>query len=188
MLTRVVFTVILIVSAPLAVVACGENNTVSGTITFDGEPAIPEGAVLEVELRDVSYQDAAAPLIANQTIASPERFPVDFAIPYDPDDIDPAQSTACRSASPSTVVSSTPTTRRLMFSLAATPGMDWVCGSSRSAVEVDAAPRHGWGAGLRGYRGADLAPAHRNEPSRVRLPLGALVLPTPLPPTAASPD
>ena len=88
-LTRVVFTVILIVSAPLAVVACGENNTVSGTITFDGEPAIPEGAVLEVELRDVSYQDAAAPLIANQTIASPERFPVDFAIPYDPDDIDP---------------------------------------------------------------------------------------------------
>ena len=49
----------------------------------------PSGAVLEVELRDVSLQDAASVLITSQTIENPERFPLTFAIDYDPEDIDP---------------------------------------------------------------------------------------------------
>ena len=47
---------------------CAGGNAVTGTITFDGDPTIPDGAVLTVQLRDVSYQDASAILIASQTI------------------------------------------------------------------------------------------------------------------------
>lgn len=86
---RIVSAIILIAALALAAAACGERNAVTGTVTFDGDQAIPEGAVMEVELRDVSLQDAAAPLIASQTIDDPGRFPVDFAVPYEPDDIDP---------------------------------------------------------------------------------------------------
>ena len=86
---RIVSAIILIAALTLALAACGERNTVTGTVTFDGDQAIPEGAVMEVELRDVSLQDAAAPLIASQTIEDPGRFPVDFAVPYEPGDIDP---------------------------------------------------------------------------------------------------
>ncbi len=86
---RIVSAIILIAALALMAVACGERNAVTGTITFDGDQAIPEGAVMEVQLRDVSYQDAAAPLIASQTIEDPGRFPVDFAVAYQPGDIDP---------------------------------------------------------------------------------------------------
>ena len=86
---RIVSAIILIAVLALMAVACGERNAVTGTITFDGDQAIPEGAVMEVQLRDVSYQDAAAPLIASQTIDDPGRFPVDFAVPYEPSNIDP---------------------------------------------------------------------------------------------------
>ena len=86
---RIVSATILIAALVLTTAACGERNAVTGTITFDGDPAISAGAVMEVQLRDVSYQNAAAPLIASQTIDDPGRFPVDFAVPYEPDDIDP---------------------------------------------------------------------------------------------------
>jgi len=87
---RLLSAVILTAALALAIGACGEwRHTVTGTITFDGDPAIPAGAVLTVELRDVSYQDAPSELIASQTIEAPERFPIDFAVPFRPDDIDP---------------------------------------------------------------------------------------------------
>ena len=85
---RVLTALALIALVTLTLGACSDGNAVTGTITFDGEPSIPEGAVMTVQLRDVSYQDAAAPLIASQTIAGPERFPVDFSVPYNPNDID----------------------------------------------------------------------------------------------------
>ena len=86
---RIVSAIILTAALALTLVACGDRNAVTGTITFDGDQAIPEGAVMTVQLRDVSYLDAPAPLIASQTIDDPGRFPVDFAVPYEPDDIDP---------------------------------------------------------------------------------------------------
>ena len=86
---RIVSAIILIAALALMTAACGDRNAVTGTITFDGDQTIPEGAVMTVQLRDVSYQDAAAPLIASQTIDDPGRFPVDFTVPYEPDDIDP---------------------------------------------------------------------------------------------------
>ena len=68
--------------------ACTGGSAVTGTITFDGDQTIPDGAVLTVQLRDMSYQDASAILIASQTIENPGRFPIDFSVPYEPDEID----------------------------------------------------------------------------------------------------
>ena len=87
---RIALPVILIAAIALAVGFCVQRqNTVTGTIAFRGDPPIPAGAVLTVALRDVSYQDAASRLIASQTIQDPRQFPVDFAVRYDPSDIDP---------------------------------------------------------------------------------------------------
>ena len=85
---RLVFAAALITLAVLGAAACSGRNTVSGTITFDGDAAIPDGSVLTVQLRDVSYQGAASILIAEQTIENPKRFPLDFSVQYDPGDID----------------------------------------------------------------------------------------------------
>ena len=85
---RIISAIILTAALVLTLAACGDRNAVTGTITFDGDQAIPEGAVLMVQLRDVSLQDAAAPLVASQTIDDPGRFPVDFDVPYEPGDID----------------------------------------------------------------------------------------------------
>ena len=83
-------TIALIAALALVMAACGGvRDAVTGTITFDGDDAIPAGAVVTVELRDVSLQDAASTLIASQTVADPEHFPIDFAVPYEPGDIDP---------------------------------------------------------------------------------------------------
>ena len=87
---RLPLAIILIAAIALAVGFCVQrHNTVTGTIAFEGDPTIPAGAVLTVSLRDVSYQDAASKLIASQTIHNPERFPIDFTVRYQPNDIDP---------------------------------------------------------------------------------------------------
>ena len=65
------------------------HGMVTGTITFNGHAAIPDGAVLSVELRDTSLQDVSSVLIASQTIEDPQRFPIRFTVPYDPEGIAP---------------------------------------------------------------------------------------------------
>ena len=64
------------------------NASVSGTVTYRERLAISPGAKLVVELRDVSYADAAAPLIARQTISDPGQVPIKFKVDYSRDDID----------------------------------------------------------------------------------------------------
>ena len=64
------------------------NAVVSGTVTYRERIALTPGASLVVELRDVSLQDAAAPLIARQTIANPGQVPINFKVEYSSEDID----------------------------------------------------------------------------------------------------
>ena len=64
------------------------NAVVSGTVTYRERIALTPGASLVVELRDVSLADAAAPLIARQTIANPGQVPINFKVEYSSDDID----------------------------------------------------------------------------------------------------
>ena len=64
------------------------NASVSGTVTYRERITLTPGATLEVSLRDVSLQDAAAPLIARQTISDPGQVPIKFKVEYNKDDID----------------------------------------------------------------------------------------------------
>ena len=74
-------------------VACntlfGSGDSVSGSVAYRELIALSPGARLEVQLRDVSYQDAAAPPISEQVISNPGQVPIEFEIQYDPEDIDP---------------------------------------------------------------------------------------------------
>ena len=70
------------------------NASVSGTVTYRERLALSPGAKLVVELRDVSYADAAAALIARQTVSDPGQVPVKFKIGYNRDDIDPRNTYA----------------------------------------------------------------------------------------------
>ena len=63
------------------------NAAVSGTVAYRERIALTPGASLVVELRDVSLADAAAPLIARQTIANPGQVPINFKVAYSRDDI-----------------------------------------------------------------------------------------------------
>ena len=64
------------------------DASVSGTVTYRERIALTPGATLEVSLRDVSLADAAAPLIARQTISDPGQVPIKFKVEYSRDDID----------------------------------------------------------------------------------------------------
>ena len=71
------------------VAACEDTGLVAGTVTYRERIALTPGAVVEIELRDVSYQDAHAPLIASQTIFSPGQVPIGFTVEYRCEHIDP---------------------------------------------------------------------------------------------------
>ena len=68
------------------------NASVSGAVTYRERLALTAEAMLIVELRDVSYADAAAPLIARQTIHGPGQVPIKFKVEYSGEDIDSRNS------------------------------------------------------------------------------------------------
>ena len=84
--------IVIVIALVLLMVACGilpgTGSSVTGSVTYRERIALSPGARLEVQLRDVSYQDAAAPLIAEQVVSNPGQVPIEFKIEYDPDDID----------------------------------------------------------------------------------------------------
>lgn len=70
------------------------NASVSGIVTYHERLALTPDASLVVELRDVSYADAAAPLIARQTISGPGQVPIRYKVEYNREDIDPRNTYA----------------------------------------------------------------------------------------------
>ena len=70
------------------------NASVTGTVTYRERIALSPGATLEVQLRDVSLQDAASRLIAEQVIQNPGQVPIKFKIEYNRDDLDPRNTYA----------------------------------------------------------------------------------------------
>ena len=64
------------------------NSWVRGVVDYRERLALTPDATLVVELRDVSYADAPAPLIARKTISGPGQVPIEFKVEYNREDID----------------------------------------------------------------------------------------------------
>ena len=86
---------VLISSAILVVAAgCGVGgllglgSSVSGTVTYREQIELTPGATLIVQIRDTSYADGPAEMIAEQVISDPGEVPIKFEVSYDRDDID----------------------------------------------------------------------------------------------------
>lgn len=65
------------------------SGLVTGTVTYLQRIALTPDATVVVQLRDISRQDAPAPLIGETLIESPGQVPIPFEIRYDPEAIDP---------------------------------------------------------------------------------------------------
>jgi putative lipoprotein len=71
-------------------------KTVTGTVTYRERMALTPGAVVEVQLLDVSVADAAAKTIASQTIKPKHQVPIPFELTYEPAGIDERMTYAVR--------------------------------------------------------------------------------------------
>lgn len=67
----------------------GQPLAVTGDVVYRERIAMPEGAVVKVQVADVSKADAPADVIGEQVIENPGNVPVKFAVPYDAAKIQP---------------------------------------------------------------------------------------------------
>ncbi len=65
------------------------DAALTGSVIYSDDAALPAGATLTVDLRDISLADAPSVLIAQQIIPSPGPSPVSFRIDYRRAAIDP---------------------------------------------------------------------------------------------------
>lgn len=75
--------------APPTAAATQTDAALTGSITYGDDTALPAGATLTVDLRDISLADAPSVLIAQQIIPSPGPSPVAFRVDYRRAAIDP---------------------------------------------------------------------------------------------------
>ena len=66
----------------------GLGSSVSGTVTYREQVELTSGAKLIVQIRDTSYADGSAELIAERVISDPGQVPIKFKVAYHRDDID----------------------------------------------------------------------------------------------------
>ena len=67
---------------------------VTGTVFYLERIALPPGAVLKVQLADVSRADAPADVIAGDSITVTTQVPIPFSLKYDPQRIVPSHTYA----------------------------------------------------------------------------------------------
>ena len=72
----------------IAVESRAPQAAVTGTVTYLQRSALPDDAVVTVQLADISRADAPATVIGVQVIENPGQVPIPFVIEYDPDVID----------------------------------------------------------------------------------------------------
>jgi putative lipoprotein len=87
-----------VVALGLSATACGsseqeEGPPVNGTVTYRQRIALPEDAVVTVQIQDVSRMDAPARVIGEHVIhTSGGQVPIGYSVPYDPGAIDESHS------------------------------------------------------------------------------------------------
>lgn len=77
-----------------AAVAPAEQATLEGTVWYRQRSALPEDAVVEVSLLDVSRADAPAVVLAQTQIVPTTQVPIAFTLHYDAGQIQPGHSYA----------------------------------------------------------------------------------------------
>jgi len=77
-----------------AAVAPAEQATLDGTVWYRQRSALPEGAVVQVSLLDVSRADAPATVLAQTQIVPTTQVPIAFTLHYDAAQIQPTHSYA----------------------------------------------------------------------------------------------
>ncbi len=71
-------------------IAAPGDSVVSGTVTYQDRSALPPGAIIAVQLADVSIADAPATVLATQTITvGDQQAPFPFELAYDPTAVNP---------------------------------------------------------------------------------------------------
>ncbi len=84
----------LIVGVPL--MAAGQDQRLSGTITYREPVKLAPTAVVEVRLEDVTRAETAPPLVARTRLERPGQVPIRFELPFDARAIDPRGRYALR--------------------------------------------------------------------------------------------
>ena len=80
---------VLILSVLLISSCSGGGATVSGEVTYLQRIALPDDAVVTVQLLDVSKQDVAASILGEQVIETEgKQVPIPYEVEYDEGDID----------------------------------------------------------------------------------------------------
>lgn len=77
---------LLVLAAPAGAT---QDVVITGTAAYRERIALPPGAVLEVELRDIARADAPAPLLASTRVEPAGQVPIAFTLRVDPARIDP---------------------------------------------------------------------------------------------------
>ena len=82
--------ILAIAFAMLLIVGCTKANTVTGTLTYLENIALPpQGVVISVKVEEISRADAPAVTIGEQIIENPsQQVPIPFEVAYNPADID----------------------------------------------------------------------------------------------------
>lgn len=85
---KLLYLLFLLVIMVAACGGAGDGETcVTGAITYKQRIALPEDAVVNVQIQDTSIADAPAEVIGEQTIESTGQVPIPYEICYDPDQI-----------------------------------------------------------------------------------------------------
>jgi uncharacterized lipoprotein YbaY/heat shock protein HslJ len=106
---RILFTTLCGLALAYVMVACNDppestnaeadrvsKPSVTGTVSYRERMALSDRAELNVALLDVSRQDVAATVIAEQTVSNPGQVPIRFELTYDPAKIDERMSYSLR--------------------------------------------------------------------------------------------
>ena len=87
---RRLFLILIVLVSVFAVAGCAPTKKViNGTITYRERFALPEDAVIQVQLQDVSQMDVAAQVLGEQVFtADGQQVPIPFEVEYDPEQIE----------------------------------------------------------------------------------------------------
>jgi uncharacterized lipoprotein YbaY len=125
--------------------------TVSGTVTYLERIALPDDAVVNVQLQDTSLADAPAVVLGEQTIETAgQQVPIPFEISYNPDDIQENGTYTVRATirdGEGTLLFTSDTATPVITNDNPTEDVEIVTVSVASSGESEAPPEEGAGAG-----------------------------------------